>query len=81
MMFNTAPMQYEMFQYGTTPSSFYNPSQTTKIPVDYNSSAPLDQNDRRRRRSGSTLAPAKDKDTIPNMHLVCPFLLERADKV
>jgi len=69
MMFNTAPTQYDMFQYGTTPSSFYPPTQTTRMPVEYNSSVPLDSADRRRRRSGSTLAPAKDKETIPNMHL------------
>jgi len=67
-MYNNAPMQYDMFQYGTTPS-FYAQNQTTKMPVEYDSSAPLDPTDRRRRRSGSTLAPAKDKETIPNMHM------------
>ncbi|KIW99768.1 uncharacterized protein Z518_10696 [Rhinocladiella mackenziei CBS 650.93] len=69
IMFNNAPMQYDMFQYGATPSSFYPPAQSTKIPVEYNNTASLDQTDRRRRRSGSTSAPAKDKETIPNMHL------------
>lgn len=64
-------MQYDMFQYGATPSSFYPPPQTTKIPVEYNNTAAIDQTDRRRRRSGSTsAAAAKDKETIPNMHLV-----------
>ncbi|KIW94306.1 uncharacterized protein Z519_05622 [Cladophialophora bantiana CBS 173.52] len=70
MMFNNAPMQYDLFQYGATPASFYPQAQTTKIPVEYNSAAAIDQTDRRRRRSGSTSAPAaKDKETIPNMHL------------
>ncbi|EXJ68634.1 uncharacterized protein A1O5_08428 [Cladophialophora psammophila CBS 110553] len=70
MMFNNAPMQYGLFQYGATPASFYPPGQTTKIPVEYNNAAAIDQTDRRRRRSGSTSAPAaKDKETIPNMHL------------
>jgi hypothetical protein len=71
MMFNSASMQYDMYQYGTTPASFYATTQTTKIPVEYNSAAAIDQTDRRRRRSGSTSAPAaKDKESIPNMHMV-----------
>ena len=75
MMFNSAPMQYDMFQYGATPSSFYAPGQT-KMPVEYSSVASIDQTDRRRRRSGSTSAPAaKDKETIPNMHLVSGLIL------
>jgi len=69
MMFNNAPMQYDMFHYGGTPSSFYPSAQTSKMPVEYNNTAGLDQTDRRRRRSGSTSSPPKDKETIPNMHL------------
>lgn len=70
-MFNNAPMQYDLFQYGATPSTFYPPTQTTKLPVEYHSTAAIDQTDRRRRRSGSTSAlKGADKETIPNMHLV-----------
>ncbi|KIW60985.1 hypothetical protein PV05_01157 [Exophiala xenobiotica] len=67
-MFNTAPMQYDMFRYGTTPSNYY-PSTQTQIQMDYNNTAALDQTDRRRRRTGSTSTLAKDKETIPNMHM------------
>ncbi len=70
-MFNTAPMQYDMFRYGTTPSNYY-PSTQTQIQMDYNNTAALDQTDRRRRRTGSTSTLAKDKETIPNMHMVSP---------
>ena len=74
MMFHSAPMQYGTYQYGTTSASFYPQSQTTKMPIDYNSSA-IDPNDRRRRRSDSISTPeAKDKETVPNMHLVSSFL-------
>lgn len=69
-MFNSTPMQYDMYQYGATSAAFYPQSQTSKMTVDYNSAAGIDETDRRRRRSGSTSAPAaKDKETIPNMHL------------
>jgi hypothetical protein len=75
MMFNSTSMQYDMFQYGATPSSFYPSNQSGKIPVEYNNVAAIDQTDRRRRRSGSTSAPApKDKETIPNMHMVRPSI-------
>jgi hypothetical protein len=71
IMFNSASMPYDMFQYGGTPASFYPPAQTSKLPVDYNTASSIDQTDRRRRRSGSTSAPvSKDKETIPNMHQV-----------
>lgn len=70
MMFNNTPMQYDMFQYGATSATFYPTTQNTKIAVEYNNGATLDQADRRRRRSGSTSTTTKDKDTIPNMHLV-----------
>src|ERR1700760_3944187 len=53
MMFNSGPMQYDMFQYGATPASFYPSAQSTKIPVEYSNAAAIDQTDRRRRRSGS----------------------------
>lgn len=70
-MFNSSSMQYDMFQYGAAPGSFYPSTQTTKIPVEYNNATAIDQTDRRRRRSGSTSDPAiKDKETIPNMHMV-----------
>jgi len=69
MMFNGTSMQYDMFQYQNTPASFYPPAQSNKIPVEYNNTGTVDQTDRRRRRSGSTAASAKDKETIPNMHL------------
>jgi len=69
-MFNNGHVQYDMYQYGATPSSFYPATQTTKIPVEYSSAAAIDQTDRRRRRSSSISAPAaKDKETVPNMHL------------
>ncbi|KIW39143.1 uncharacterized protein PV06_08945 [Exophiala oligosperma] len=68
MMFNSASMQYDMFQYPAS-SNYYSTTQTTQMPVDYSNSDSLDQNERRRRRRGSTSAPAKEKDTIPNMHL------------
>ncbi|EXJ55101.1 hypothetical protein A1O7_08026 [Cladophialophora yegresii CBS 114405] len=70
MMFNPASMQYDMYQYGNTAGSFYPTTQTTKIPVEYNNAATVDQSDRRRRRSGSTsAATTKDKESIPNMHM------------
>ncbi|ETI20648.1 hypothetical protein G647_06990 [Cladophialophora carrionii CBS 160.54] len=62
-------MQYDLYQYGTSQASFYPTTQPTKIPAEYNA-ATIDQTDRRRRRSGSTSAPtAKDKESIPNMHM------------
>ena len=65
-------MQYDMLQYGGTTSTFYPPTQSNQLPVEYNSTtASLDQTDRRRRRSDSTSTATKDnKETIPNMHLV-----------
>ncbi|KAI1614945.1 hypothetical protein EDD37DRAFT_650048 [Exophiala viscosa] len=71
MMFNNTSMQYDMLQYGGTTSTFYPPTQSNQLPVDYNNTtASLDQTDRRRRRSDSTSASTKDsKETIPNMHL------------
>ncbi|EXJ92082.1 hypothetical protein A1O3_00632 [Capronia epimyces CBS 606.96] len=69
MMLNSAPLHYDMFQYGATPSSYYPATQSAKISVEYNDQTTLGANVRRRRRSGSTSAPTKDKDTITNMHL------------
>ncbi|KIW12168.1 hypothetical protein PV08_09443 [Exophiala spinifera] len=69
IMFNSASMQYDMFRYPASSSNYYSTTQTTQIPVDYSNSDSLDQSDRRRRRRGSTSAPAKEKETIPNMHL------------
>src|SRR5277367_684433 len=69
MMFNSNPIQYEMFQYSNNSPSFYTP-QPTRIPVEYTGSSTLDERDRRRRRSGSASTSSKDKESIPNMHLV-----------
>ena len=70
MMFNNTTMPYDIFQYAATPATFYPTTQTTKAPVEYTQSTTLDSSDRRRRRSDSTSTSVKDKDTIPNMHLV-----------
>jgi hypothetical protein len=69
MMFNTIPMQYDMLQYDPSGNGLY---PIGKIPVEYTGSSTLDESDRRRRRTGSTTS-SKDKDAIPNMHLVCLF--------
>jgi hypothetical protein len=66
MMFNTIPMQYDMLQYDPSGNGMY---PIGKIPVEYTGSSTLDESDRRRRRTGSTTS-SKDKDAIPNMHLV-----------
>lgn len=59
-----------MFNYGTTPATYYPPS-SNKIPVEYTGSSTLDDRDRRRRRSGSaSTSSTKDKDSLTNMHLV-----------
>jgi len=71
MMFNNAPMQFEMYNYGATPATFYPAPQTNKIAVEYAGPGTLEDRDRRRRRSGSTTTANKDKDSIANMHLVC----------
>ena len=72
MMYNSGPMQYEMFNYGATPSNFYPTPQSDKIPVEYTGSSTLDDRDRRRRRSGSTSTSSKgEKENLTNMHLVC----------
>lgn len=63
-------MQYEMYNYGTTPATYFPPS-SDKIAVEYIGSSTLDDRDRRRRRSGSTsTSSTKDKDSPTNMHLV-----------
>ncbi|EXJ93742.1 hypothetical protein A1O1_02135 [Capronia coronata CBS 617.96] len=69
IMFNRTPLQYDMLQYGATPSDYYPALQTARISVEFNDPTSLDQNDRRKRRSGSSSTPTKDKDTITNMHL------------
>lgn len=70
LMFNNTAMPYDIFQYAATPATFYPTSQAGKAPVEYGQSTTLDSSDRRRRRSDSTSTSAKDKETIPNMHLV-----------
>jgi hypothetical protein len=73
MLFNSGPMQYEMFNYGTTPATYYPSTNSNKISVEYTGSSTLDERDRRRRRSGSTSTTStKDKETLTNMHLVSP---------
>lgn len=67
MMFNTIPLQYDMLQYDPSGNGMY---PIGKIPVEYTGSSTLDESDRRRRRTGSTTS-SKDKEAIPNMHLVC----------
>lgn len=63
-------MQYDMFNYGATPATYFPPS-SDKISVEYTGSSTLDERDRRRRRSGSTSTTStKDKDSLTNMHLV-----------
>ena len=74
MMFNSGAMQYEMYNYDTSSTNYY-PGHSNKIPVEYTGSSALDDRDRRRRRSGSTPAGSKDKDSLTNMHLVCQFPL------
>ena len=71
-MFNSGPMQYEMYNYGATPANFYPSEQQDKIPVEYTGSITLEDRDRRRRRSGSTSTTSngKDKENLTNMHLV-----------
>ena len=78
MLFNGGSMQYDMYNYGTTPATYY-PAGSTKIPVEYTGSSTLDDRDRRRRRSGSTsTSSTKDKDSLTNMHLVCTSRIKAA---
>jgi hypothetical protein len=70
MVFNN-PLSFEMYTYGNNPSTFYT-MQQGRIPVEYTGSSTLDERDRRRRRTGST-SSSKDKEVLPNMHLVCLF--------
>jgi hypothetical protein len=67
MVFNN-PLSFEMYSYNSSPSAFYTVQQG-RIPVEYTGSSTLDERDRRRRRTGST-SSSKDKDVLPNMHLV-----------
>jgi len=56
---------------GATPSSFYHATQTTKIPVDTVSAAAIDQPTTKKEiRQQLRHQRVKDKETIPNMHLV-----------
>ena len=66
----TNPMQFDMYQYGATPSTFYPSGQPPKVSVDYSTTTNIDPTDRRRRRSASTSASSKDKENLSNMHLV-----------
>lgn len=69
-MFNN-PLSFEMYSYNNNnnnPSAFYT-MQQGRIPVEYTGSSSLDERDRRRRRTGST-SSSKDKEVLPNMHLV-----------
>jgi hypothetical protein len=65
MMYNNVPVPYDMISYGSN-AAYYGP-QATRIPVEYTGSSTLDDRDRRRRR---TSVNAKEKETVPNMHLV-----------
>src|SRR3954464_6531888 len=67
MVFNN-PLSFEMYSYNNNPSAFYT-MQQGRIPVEYTGSSTLDERDRRRRRTGST-SSSKDKEVLPNMHLV-----------
>ena len=67
MVFNN-PLSFEMYSYNNNPSAFYT-MQQGRIPVEYTGSSTLDERDRRRRRTGST-SSSKDKEILPNMHLV-----------
>ena len=67
MVFNN-PLSFEMYSYSSSPSAFYTVQQG-RIPVEYTGSSTLDERDRRRRRTGST-SSSKDKEVLPNMHLV-----------
>lgn len=70
LMFNNTALPYDIFQYAGTPATFYPTSQAGKASAEYSQSTTLDSSDRRRRRSDSTSTSPKDKETIPNMHLV-----------
>ncbi len=71
MGFNNS-LSFEMYSYNNNPSSYYT-MQQGRIPVEYTGSSTLDERDRRRRRTGST-SSSKDKEALPNMHLVSPLL-------
>jgi len=64
MMYNSAPVPYDMLSYGNN-AAYYGP-QATRIPVEYTGSSTLDDRDRRRRR---TSVSTKEKENVPNMHL------------
>jgi hypothetical protein len=73
MVFNN-PLSFEMYSYNNNNNNNNNPSafytmQQGRIPVEYTGSSTLDERDRRRRRTGST-SSSKDKEVLPNMHLV-----------
>lgn len=71
MVFNN-PLSFEMYSYNNNnPSAFYT-MQQGRIPVEYTGSSTLDERDRRRRRTGSS-SSSKDKEVLPNMHLVRLF--------
>lgn len=65
MLFNNVPVSYDMMSYGNNPNSYF-ASQTNRISVEYTGSSTLDDRDRRRQR----ISLSKDKENIPNMHLV-----------
>ena len=65
MMYNNMASSYDMLSFSNNPSAYYSP-QASSIPVEYTGSSTLDDRDRRRRKTGV----AKDKENVPNMHLV-----------
>jgi len=64
-MYSNMSSSYDMVSYNNDPSAFYVP-EAGRIPVEYTGSSTLDDRDRRRRRT----SVAKDKENVPNMHLV-----------
>ena len=76
MVFNN-PLSFEMYSYNNNPSAFYTVQQG-RIPVEYTGSSTLDERDRRRRRTGSS-SSSKDKEVLPNMHLVCLLKMGTSD--
>lgn len=62
---------YDMAQYQGNSNQYYI-QEGDKLPMDFPSSTPDEQDRRRKKKTGNA---AKDKGELPNMHLVCPSSL------
>jgi hypothetical protein len=73
IMYNNIPMQYDMCQYSVAPSHFYAATSNSKASGNYTPTASGNSATRRVQRTQSTPITAKDKDTMPGMHMVSRY--------